>query len=298
MKIVIPGGSGYLGRLLTRHFGTLGHEVVVLAREPSEPGHVRWDPTEIGEWVSALEGADALINLAGRSVNCRYDEDNRREILASRVETTLALGKAVARTGIPVWINSSSATIYRHAEDRPQTESEGEIGTGFSVDVCKKWEQSCMESDAPETRKVLARTAMVFEPGEGGVFEAFYDIVHRGFGGPMGDGRQMVSWIHAKDYCRAIEFLIGSSLTGPVNIASPNPLPNAEFLRVLRREMHTRVALPTTRWMLEVGAQWLGTETELLLKSRWVLPERLLESGFEFCHPFWDEAARDILASY
>jgi uncharacterized protein (TIGR01777 family) len=297
MKIVIPGGSGYLGRILERHLAAKGCEVLILTRRPSAPNHVEWDGTSLGPWVVRLQGAQAVVNLAGRSVNCRYDKENRAEIMASRLETTYVLGQAVARQGIPVWLNASSATIYRHAEDVPQDEDTLQLGTGFSVNVCYRWEQTFYEAETPDTRKVAMRTAMVFGPGDGGVFDAFYDIVHRGFGGPMGDGKQMVSWIHHHDFCRAVDWLIEGQAAGPVNVCSPNPLPNAEFLKILREEMHQKIALHTTRWMLEVGAQFLGTETELLLKSRWVLPKRLLASGFEFRYPHWREAARNILAN-
>jgi uncharacterized protein (TIGR01777 family) len=302
VKIVIAGGSGYLGGQLADWLTAGGWQVTVLSRRTNrDSGGIRyavWDGDTVGEWAREIDGADALINLAGRSVNCRYNEANRREIYDSRLKSTRALGEAIAGAKRPplVWLNASSATIFRHAEDRPMDEATGEIGHGFSVDVCQRWEAEFEHADTPHTRKVALRSAMVFGPGRGGVFEAFHTLARRGLGGTLGTGRQYVSWIHVRDFCRAVDWLRKHDLSGPVNLASPNPLPNREFMRILREEVGVRFGLPSTRWMLEFGALMLGTETELLLKSRRVIPGRLLESGFTFDFPEWRGAVRDIRA--
>jgi uncharacterized protein (TIGR01777 family) len=282
--IVIPGGSGYLGGVLADYFARQCRPVVILSRRKRiDDGPIRyaaWDGETPGEWAREFEGAAAIVNLAGRSVNCRYNARNRQEIYDSRLRSTKAVGEAIARCADPppVWINASSATIYRHALDRPMDEASGEIGTGFSVDVCLKWERALAEADTPQTRKVALRTAIVFGPG-GGAFEAFHSLVRRGLGGTLGRGDQFVSWIHAEDFARSVEWIIRhAELEGPVNCAAPNPLPNREFMRLLREACGKR------------------TETELLLKSRRVVPGKLLASGFQFRFPHWEDAVRNILA--
>jgi uncharacterized protein (TIGR01777 family) len=300
--IVMPGGAGYLGRHLASYFAGRGDRVVILTRHPKRhEGPIRqlaWDGKTLGDWAAALEGAQAVVNLAGRTVNCRYNAKHKREIYDSRLESTRVIGQAIAGCANPpaVWINSSSATIYRHALDRAMDEKTGEIGMGFSVDVCQKWEEALNQAAAPGTRKVALRTAIVFGPGAGGPFEAFRRVVKLGLGGTMGRGDQFVSWVHSRDFCRAVEFLIGrNDMSGPVNVASANPIPNREFMRIFRRVLHKRIGLPAARWMLEIGAFFLRTETELLLKSRWVVPGRLLEAGFEFEFPEFGAALENIV---
>lgn len=300
--IVMPGGAGYLGRHLACYFAGRGDRVVILTRHPNNgTGPIRqlgWDGRTLGDWAAAFEGADAVVNLTGRTVNCRYNAKHKREIYDSRLESTRVIGQAIAACGNPpaVWINSSSATIYRDARDRAMDEKTGEIGTGFSVDVCQRWEAALAEAATPRTRKVALRTAIVFGPGAGGPFEAFRRIVKLGLGGTLGPGDQFVSWVHSHDFCRAVEFMIGrNDMDGPVNVAAPNPIPNREFMRIFRRVLHKRVGLPATRWMLEIGAFFLRTETELLLKSRRVVPGRLMEAGFEFEFPEFGAALEDIV---
>lgn len=305
-RLVLPGGAGYLGRRVAAHFAAQGWHVTILSRGAALNlgdgiAFQRWDGETLGPWAEAIDGAAAVINLAGRTVNCRYHERNRREIYDSRLRSTAVLGQAISQAAAPpaVWLNSASATIYRHAEDRPMDERTGELGTGFSVDVCRQWEATLDAADTPNTRKVALRSAMVFGTGADGVFGAFYNIVKLGLGGTLGPGTQYVSWIHEADFCAALEWLIArSQLAGAVNLASPHPLPNREFMRTLRQVADQPIGLPATRWMLEIGAFALRTETELLLKSRRVIPTRLLEDGFTFRYPVLEPAVREILSRW
>ncbi|MEO7934312.1 MAG: TIGR01777 family oxidoreductase [Chthoniobacterales bacterium] len=302
LKLILPGGNGYIGRLVSRHFASLGHAVVVLSRKPAaDASHIRqvlWDGATPGAWMAELENADAVINLAGRSVNCRYTARHRQEIYDSRLRSTAVLGQAIAACAQPpkVWLNSSSATIYRHAEDREMDEATGEIGSGFSVDVCQKWEAALNEAATPNTRKVALRSAMVMGPGGDGVFQAFHRLSLWHLGGKLGNGRQFVSWVHWQDFLRALEWILENDhLSGAINIASPNPLPNRDFMRILREADRQSIGLPTPAWMLAIGAIFLRAETELVLKSRRVIPARLLADGFIFHHPHWETAVRNLL---
>lgn len=308
MKIVIPGGSGQIGKLLARAFVADGHEVVVLSRNPAQAPWrvVRWNAATVGDWATEIDGADVVINLAGRSVNCRYHAANRRRIKESRISSTQAVGQAIARAAHPprVWLQASTATIYAHRYDAPNDEATGILGGPeegvpdawrFSIDVAKSWEEAANEANVPHTRKVLLRSAMTMSPDRGGVFDVLLGLVRWGMGGASGDGRQYISWIHDRDFIRAIYWLIDhAELSGPVNLASPNPVPNAEFMDTLRAAWGAGFGLPATKWMLEIGAFLLRTETELVLKSRRVVPGRLLESGFAFELPAWAEAAAEL----
>ncbi|HVT96804.1 MAG TPA: TIGR01777 family oxidoreductase [Acidobacteriaceae bacterium] len=312
MKIILAGGSGQVGTILARHFHQHGHSVVVLSRSVHQSPWrtVHWDGSTLGSWRDELDGSDVLINLAGRSVNCRYTEKNRQEILESRVLPTQALHQAVATLERPpaVWLNASTATIYRHALDRPMDETTGELGGNepgapdtwnFSIQVAKAWEMTFFSTPTPGTRKIALRSAMTFSADRGGVFDVLLSLVRHGLGGTNLPGTQFVSWIHEVDFIRAVEFLIDSrELRGALNLASPNPLPNREFLRVLKKAWGARVGLPTPSWMLEIGAFLLRTESELVLKSRQVVPGRLLEAGFQFRYPTWTQAAHDLVARW
>lgn len=316
MKIVIPGGSGQVGTILAKHFRRRGDEVVVLSRRAGAAGTpwrtIVWDAVSLGPWTSELDGADVVINLAGRSVNCRYNAANRREIMDSRVDSTRAVGNAIARAKRPpgLWLQAGTATIYAHRFDAPNDEATGIIGGGpaerdapdtwkFSIDVAQAWERELDAAKTPNTRRVAMRSAMVMSPDKGGIFDTLATLTRRGLGGSAAGGRQYVSWIHEADFVRAIEFLIErGQLTGPINICSPNPLPYAEFMRALRRAMGVRIALPATRLMLEIGAFLMRTETELVLKSRRVVPARLLEAGFEFSYPDWTAAAAELVGRW
>jgi uncharacterized protein (TIGR01777 family) len=307
MKIVIPGGSGQVGTILARAFHGGGHQVVVLSRNPTKAAWrvVEWDAQTSGEWTSELEGADVVINMAGRSVNCRYNSENRRLIKESRVKSTQILGEAIARTSPAprLWLQASTATIYSDRYDKANDEATGILGAepkapdtwGFSMDVATSWERALNESETPHTRKVLLRSAMVMSPDRGGVFDTLLKLVRYGLGGRAGKGGQFVSWIHDQDFIRAIYWLIEhEELEGPVNLAAPGPVPNSEFMQTLRAAWGISFGLPATEWMLEIGAYFLRTETELILKSRRVVPGRLLQSGFVFHFGTWREAAYDL----
>lgn len=308
MKIVIPGGSGQVGTVLARALHAAGHEVVVVSRAPAAAPWrtVAWDARSLGDWAAELDGAEVVINLAGRNVNCRYTVENRRLIMDSRVLSTQAVGAAVRRAARPpwVWLQASTATVYAHRYDAPNDEHTGRLGGSelnvpgswrFSIDVAQAWEQAALAAADPRTRLVLMRSAITFSPDRGGAFDTLLRLVRFGLGGRAGDGRQFVSWLHDQDFVAAVQWLIDhDELAGPVIVASPHPLPNAAFMRGLRQAWGARVGLPATRWMLELGARVLQTETELVLKSRRVEPARLLESGFAFQYPTWPEAARDL----
>jgi len=308
MKIVVPGGSGQVGTILARAFHRGGHDVVVLTRrvKPAPWRIVPWDPRQRGAWAAEIDGADVVINLAGRSVNCRYNAANRREILESRTMSVRAVGEAIAASKRPpaVWLQASTATIYAHRYDAPNDEASGILGGAerdapdtwrFSIDVATAWEKALDEALTPRTRKVKMRTAMVMSPDAGGIFATLLMLVRRGLGGSAGDGRQYISWIHELDFIGAVEFLIAHDLEGPVNMSSPNPMPNREFMATLRRAWGMPVGLPAAKWLLEIGAATvMRTETELVLKSRRVVPGRLLQAGFTFSYPEWPEAAREL----
>ncbi len=309
MKIVIPGGSGQVGRILTRHFHAKGHAVTVFSRSPRPAPWrvVLWDGLTPGGWIADLEGSDVCINLAGRSVNCRYTAANRRAIRESRIRSTLLLNDVIASLNHAprLWLNASTATIYRHAHDRAMDETTGELGGGesgapdtwnFSIGVAKDWEQAFFSTPTPLTRKVAIRSAMTFSPDRGGVFDVFSKLVRYGLGGRQGTGTQFVSWIHETDFVRAVDVLISrEDLTGMVNLCSPNPLPNSDFMRILRRAWGIRFGLPAPQWMIETGACLMRTESELVLKSRRVVPNRLLAAGFHFLFPEWAAAARELV---
>ncbi len=309
MKIVIAGGSGQVGTVLARAFHGGGDEVVVLSRRSGvgTPWRVvAWDGISIGDWQRELDGSDVVINLAGRSVNCRYTAAHRKEILESRVLSTRVVGAAVAQASRPprLWLQASTATIYAHRYDRPNDEYSGILGGDepgapgtwkFSIDVARAWESAFDQAVTKRTRKVALRSAMTMSPDAGGIFDTLLGLVRRGLGGTAGDGRQFVSWVHEDDFVSAVRWLIDrDDVHGVVNIAAPHPLPYADFMRVLREASGTRFGLPANRWMLELAALFMRTETELILKSRRVVPARLLEGGFAFKFPQWPAAARDL----
>lgn len=291
-KIVLAGGTGFVGKYFSEQFKALGYQVVIISRNNA---HIQWDNHE--EIEEALDDAEMLINLAGKSVNCRYNQANKDEILRSRIATTIALGNAIIKCNRPprIWINSSTATIYRHAMYRPMTENDGEIGSGFSVNVATKWEQAFFDFNLPHTRQIALRMAIVLGAG-GGVMKPFVNLVRFGLGGKQGSGKQMFSWIHLEDLFDIVLFLQSQeNLSGVFNCSSPNPIDNATLMKALRKEMGVKVGLPSPEWMLKMGAVFIGTETELILKSRWVVPEKLVEAGYQFKFPVIDKALANIL---
>ena len=309
MKIVIPGGTGQVGTVLARAFHKDGHDVVVLGRNPKTvPWRIeQWDGKALGTWVSEIDGADVVINLAGRSVNCRYNETNRKQMIDSRVDSTRIVGEAIAAASNPprVWLQASTATIYAHRFDAPNDDVTGIIGGhepdapdtwNFSIDIATTWERITNEANTPRTRKVLMRSALILSPDRGGIFDTLLWLVRMGLGGTAASGKQYVSWIHDLDFIRSVYWLIEhEALSGPINLAAPNPLPNKEFMKILRDVYGMPIGVPAMEWQLALGAFLMRSETELILKSRRVVPKLLTDSGFEFEFPEWERAAGDLV---
>lgn len=309
LHVIIPGGTGQVGTLLARAFQARGDKVTVLGRRARSDLPWRclaWDGTAEGEWTEELEGADVVINLCGRSVNCRPTPENRREILESRVKPTEAIGRAIARARTPprLWLQASAATIYAHTYGPANDEFSGVEGGAepgipadwrFGVEVARAWERAAHSAHLPATRRVMLRISLVMSPDRGGVFDVLLGLVRRGLGGRQGDGRQYVSWIHDADLVAAVFWLIEHrEIRGTVNLAAPGALPNAEFMAGLRKAWGAPFGLPAPAWLLKVGAVFMRTDTELILKSRRVAPGVLERGGFVFSHPAWPEAARDL----
>jgi uncharacterized protein len=308
IKLILAGGTGFLGSVLADYFAARGTEVVILTRSPRKRTglvrDVRWDGATLGDWLEELGGARALINLAGISVNCRYHAWNRKLMLDSRLDSTRVLGEAIARCANPppIWLNSSTATIYKHTFG-PAWDEAGEIGGCveakdiFSVHVATEWERVFEEASTPRTRKVALRSAMVLGHAKNSVLPNLLRLGRLGLGGSLAGGRQFVSWIHEEDFCRAVEWIMEhEKLSGAVNLASPNPVRNAEFMATIRKVCHTPFGLPAPRWLLEIGAFFLRTETELLIKSRRVVPGKLPADGFAFRHPHLLPAMEQLVA--
>ncbi|MFI7388045.1 TIGR01777 family oxidoreductase [Streptomyces sp. NPDC049813] len=307
MKIVIPGGTGQVGTILDRALTAAGHDVRILTRRPTHAREIRWDGETLGPWAGTLDGCDVVINLAGRSVSCRYTPDNLQDMMDSRVRSARVVGEAIRAAPRPprLWLQMSTATVYAHRHDAPNDEATGVIGGNehgvpgywaYSVEIAKAWERAQREAHTPHTRKIALRSAMVMSPDRGGVFDVLSWLARCGLGGPVAGGAQYVSWIHEQDFVRAVEHLIDrNDIEGPVNLAAPAPLPQRALMRELRTAWGTPIGLPATKTMAELGAFILRSDTELLLKSRRVIPGRLLDSGFTFDHPQWPEAGRDLV---
>jgi uncharacterized protein (TIGR01777 family) len=299
MKIIIAGGNGFLGKVLCNHFGET-NDMIVLSRGRSrvQDGirYENWDAKNIGAWKSVLEKADVLINMVGRTVDCRYNEKNKKEILDSRVDSTTVLGNAIRQCQNPpkLWINSASATIYRHAEDREMDEETGEIGSGFSVEVCKAWEKCFFDFQLLSTRQVAVRTSIVLGR-TGGAIKPLINLARFGLGGKQGSSNQFFSWIHEEDFARAIEFIINhESITGAINVVSPKPIRNKELMKLIRKSIRMPFGLPLPKCLLEFGARIIRTETELILKSRNVIPGKLNAKGFEYTFGTIEKALAEI----
>lgn len=311
MKIVIAGGTGQVGVILTRAFRAKGHEVVIIGRRNGIAADVvQWDGKTLGEWAGDIDGSDVVINLAGRSVNCRYTDSNLNEMMRSRVDSTRVIGQAIHRAEKPpkVWLQMSTATIYSHRYSPNNDEADGEIGGNelgapkywrTSIDIAKAWENAQAVADTPRTRKIAMRTAMVMSPDGGGIFDVLLGLVRWGLGGPVGGGGQFVSWIYDRDFIRAVEFLIErDDLSGAINMSAPQPLPQREFMEAIREAWGIRLGLPATKWMAEIGAVFMRTDTELIFKSRRVVPGRLLDAGFKFKYREWPAAASELVARW
>jgi hypothetical protein len=317
LRVVLPGGSGQVGSTLARFFQERGHHVTVLTRGPySAPWQtVHWDGKRVGPWVETLEGADVCIHLSGKNINCRYTAKNRKELHDSRIGPTRLLNHVIAGLAEPprLWLNASAATIYRHSLDRDMDEATGEIGGGemisrhrrapekwdWTVQLVKDWEAAFFDAPTPRTRKIALRTSLVFSPTPGSVFAVLSSLARLGLGGTQGNGRQYVAWMHERDYARAVEFLIAQEqIEGAVNMAAPHPLPNREFMADLRDAWNMPNGLPAPAPLIRIGMFFLRTEPELVLKSRRVVPGRLLHAGFEFDFPEWLQAADDLVQQW
>ncbi len=292
-KIVLAGGTGFIGQYLAQRYNRSGHKVLIISRQP---GHISWSDKKA--IVAALESSEILINLAGKSVDCRYTPENKAAILQSRTETTKALGEAVLQCVTPpaLWINSGTGTIYRHATDRPMTEKNGDIGNGFSVDVATAWEKSFFDFNLPHTRQVVLRIAIVLGT-TGGALKPLVNLVKLGLGGKQGTGNQKMSWLHIEDLCRIMDFIHErKNLKGVFNCASPQTSDNITLMATLRKILNVKIGLPSPEWLLSIGAFVIRTEPELILKSRWVMPERLLQEGFVFDYPELEVTLKNLLA--
>ncbi|MDI3318938.1 TIGR01777 family oxidoreductase [Pinibacter soli] len=311
-KIIVAVGTGFIGQRLAKYFCE-NNQIVILTRQLPDPQnnayqssliyhpnieYVKWDGKNLGTWALSFMNADVVINLAGKSVNCRYNKKNKKEIFDSRTDATKAIGEAIRtiHNSPTLWINAASATIYRHAEDRPQDEYTGEHHNDFSVQVCKLWEKTFYEEKTPQTRKVALRMAITL--GDGGVMIPYFNLLKFGLGGRQGNGNQMYSWVHIEDVCRSIDWICNHpEMNGTYNISSPFPVRNNEFMQTLRKVSGHVIGLPAFKWMLRIGAKLIGTETELILKSRWVVPAKMLESGFEFKYAELKPALENIVQS-
>ena len=295
MKIIIAAGTGFLGKNLEKYFTEKGNSVYILTRNPKRKNEIHWDAKSLGEWKNLLENSDVLINLTGKSVDCRYTDKNKKEIYSSRIKSTKVLQQAIEEciNKPKVWLNASSATIYVHSEKHLNTEDNGIIGDDFSMNICKSWEKEFVKTE--NIRKVALRTSIVLG-NNGGAFPKMKLITKLGLGGKQGRGNQYISWIHIEDFCRAIEWIIDNeNISGKINITAPNPLSNEEFMRKLRKEMKIPFGLNAPVWQLEIASIFLKTETELLLKSRNVYPQKLMKSGFKFSYPEIDSAFKNLI---
>lgn len=306
MRVVLFGGTGQLGTVLRRMFEELGHQVDLVGRSVSDP-RLRWDGRSDGDWMAAVDGADAVVNLAGRTVNCRYNWTNLNQMMQSRIDSCEAVGRAIARAENPppVWVQASTATIYAHNHGEAFSEADGVLGGretdvpaywAYSVAIARAWEYALGAADTPQTRRVALRTGFTMSPDAGGIFDWMVWVARIGFAGPFGGGRQYVSWVTGRDWARAVIYCIeNASLEGPVNVTAPNPLPHRAFMAQIADDLGVPVRLPIAKWMGWLGAFPLQTDIELMLKSRRVVPTKLLEAGFTFEHTEWSEASRSLL---
>lgn len=298
-KLIIAAGTGFLGQSLINHFQDKFDEIVILTRGNNRTigtiKYVNWNAKSFSGWESELENATVLINLTGKSVDCRYTEKNKKEILLSRIQSTKILNKAVLNCKKPPkhWLNSSTSTIYRFSLDKQMDEADGEIGNDFSINVALSWEKSFFKIETPNTLKTALRTSIVLGKN-GGAFVPLKTLAKLGFGGKQGKGNQFVSWIHEEDFARAVEFIIEKEITGAVNIVSPKPIANKSFMSLLRKAVGIPFGIPISEPLLKIGSFFIRTEAELVLKSRNVIPKRLLENEFKFKFDTLEKALKNI----
>lgn len=299
--MVIAAGTGFLGTVLIDFFKESYQEIIVLTRGKSQHKNkiqfVHWNAKSLTGWESVLENADVLINLAGKSVDCRYTPENKAAILSSRIDSTRVLNEAVLKCKNPPkhFINSSTATIYRHSDDKQMDEYSGEIGDDFSMNVAKSWEQTFYDVETDKALKTAVRTSIVLGK-KGGAFIPLKRLTQLGFGGKVGNGKQFVSWIHELDFARAIAFIIDKRLIGNINVVSSKPERNVDFMRKLRQAVRIPFGIPISKTMLKIGAKIIQTEPELVLKSRNVVPKRLTENGFTFEYHDLEKAFKNLLS--
>ncbi len=299
-KLIIAAGTGFLGQVLVNHFKDSFEEIVILTRGKSEVKnnikYVNWNAKSFSGWEKELENADVLINLAGKSVDCRYNEKNKQEIYNSRIESTKILNEAVLQCENPPkhWLNSSTSTIYRFSLDKQMDEIDGEIGNDFSMNIAKSWEKAFFETETPNTLKTALRTSIVLGKN-GGAFIPLKTLAKLGMGGKQGKGNQFISWIHEEDFARAIAFVIENKLENEINIVSPNPIRNVDFTTKLRKAVGMPFGISQPEWLLEFGSKLINTETELVLKSRNVIPRRLQENGFTFKYDSVEKTFENLL---
>lgn len=299
-KLIIAAGTGFLGQVLVNHFKNRFDEIVILTRGKSQIvdgiKYVNWNAKTFSGWEKELENATVLINLAGKSVDCRYIKENKKKILWSRIDSTKVLNKAILNCVNPPkhWLNSSTATIYRFSLDKQMDEVDGEIGNDFSINVALSWEKAFFKTETPRTLKTALRTSIVLGKN-GGALIPLKALAKIGFGGKQGNGNQFVSWIHEEDFANAVDSIIEKEMTGVINVVSPEPIRNINFMQKLRRSVGFPFGIPLNKFFLEIGSFFIRTETELVLKSRNVIPKRLLENGFKFKFGNIDEAFEDLL---
>ena len=300
-KIIIAGGTGFLGKILSDHFKINGDEVIIYTRGRDQIldgiTYVHWDAKTEDQWTTHLENADVLINLVGKSVDCRYTEENKKAILNSRVDATTVLGKAIKNCNNPpsIWMNSSTATIYKYSLHQLMDEDTGDIGDDFSMNVAKAWERSFFQSETPDTRKIALRISLVLGH-DGGVVPVLKNLVKFGLGGHQGDGKQKFAWIHQKDIVGIVEFCIkNKNLEGPINCAAVSDITNHDFMKAFRKAMDFPFGIPNPKIMIHIGAFFMRTAPELILKSRYVTPKRLLDSGYKFAYNDIQKALNNIL---
>ena len=315
MKIVMAGGTGFLGQLLIKSFienTDQQHDLVVLSRGGVLPNPVRlvpWNARTLSEWAKEVDGADVVINLTGQSVKCLYTDKKLEILRESRVRSTQVIGQAIRQANKPpaLWIQMGTAAIYAHSFDNPHDEATGKIGEAPEIPLVWKkisqlaqdWEQAFYSAQTETTRKVLVRSGVVMGLKKGGAFDIFLNLCRFGLGGPVAGGRQMFSWIHEADFVKAMRFLIDkNTIKGPVNMCSPHPLPQAELMKILRDTVNMKWGLPATKWMIQLSAYLTGIDSELSLKSRYVIPKVLMDSGFVFDFPQWKTASQELYSRW